>query len=53
MKVIVLLELLPKWSTGCAGAGDTISKVVSLLQDMLDKSKEDGKNDRTLSKLLP
>ena len=30
-----------------ASAGDkTISGVVSMLQEMLDKSKEDGENDR-------
>jgi len=28
--------------------GNTISEVVGMLQDMLDKSKEDGSNDRTL-----
>ena len=33
-----------------ASAGDkTISGVVSMLQEMLDKSKEDGTNDRTVS----
>ena len=31
-----------------AGGEKTITKVVSLLQEMLDKSKDDGKSDRTL-----
>jgi hypothetical protein len=31
-----------------AGGEKTITKVVSLLQEMLDKSKEDGKSDRTV-----
>merc|ERR1719191_2249677 len=31
-----------------AGGGKTITKVVSLLEEMLDKSKADGKSDRTV-----
>merc|ERR1719191_2335625 len=31
-----------------AGGGKTITKVVSLLEEMLDKSKDDGKADRTV-----
>jgi len=48
MRVFATCVLFLSISPAQAGPGDTISKVVSLLQDMLDKSKEDGTNDRTL-----
>jgi len=43
-----VFALLATPSMAAEGGGKTITKVVTLLQEMLDKSKDDGKSDRTL-----
>merc|ERR1719305_2082771 len=45
----VLIFITTMVAPASAVGGDkTITQVVSLLQDMLDKSKDDGKSDRTV-----
>merc|ERR1719352_1511706 len=47
LQVLFFITMLA--TPASAARGDkTITQVVSLLQDMLDKSKEDGKSDRTV-----
>merc|ERR1719453_692445 len=48
LQVLIFLTMMVMPASAMAGGDKTITKVVTLLQEMLDKSKDDGKADRTL-----
>jgi len=48
MQVLIFITMMAAPASAANGGDKTITQVVTLLQDMLDKSKEDGKSDRTV-----
>jgi len=48
LQVFIFATMMVTPSSAVSGGGKTITQVVTLLQEMLDKSKEDGASDRTV-----
>merc|ERR1719261_2376444 len=48
LQALIFITLMAMPASAVGGDDKTITKVVTLLQEMLDKSKDDGKSDRTV-----
>merc|ERR1719236_79005 len=48
LQVLIFINMMAVPASAAAGGDKTITQVVTLLQEMLDKSKEDGTSDRTV-----
>merc|ERR1719316_2004062 len=48
LQVLICISMMATPTSAVGGGDKTITQVVTLLQEMLDKSKDDGKSDRTV-----